>query len=187
MTHGLRRAVFLDRDGVLNRAIVRNGKPYPPANLDELTVLPGVSEALATLKAAGFLLIGVTNQPDVARGMQRREIVEAINAAIAAALPLEEISVCYHDDDDGCDCRKPQPGLLVRAAQKYAIDLSSSFMIGDRWKDVEAGRRAGCATIFVEYGYAEQAPPSAPDLHVHSLTEAVNWILGQIHNPERRE
>lgn len=173
----MNRAVFLDRDGVLNRAIVRNGRPHPPAGLSELQVLAGVPEALAALKAAGFLLIGITNQPDVARGTQKREAVEAINAALLAALPLNEILVCYHDDAEGCDCRKPHPGLLTRAAMKYNIDLSSSFMIGDRWKDIEAGRHAGCATILIEYGYAENGLKSIPDYRVHSLSEAVAWIL----------
>lgn len=185
MKQRLRRAVFLDRDGVLNRAIVRNGKPHPPANLDELTMLPGVPEALAELKSAGFLLMGVTNQPDVARGTQKREMVEAINSALLAVLPLEEIFVCYHDDGDGCDCRKPQPGLLLRSAQKYAIDLSSSFVIGDRWKDIEAGRRAGCTTILIDYGYAEKAPEYAPDYIVRSLWEAEARILNQTLRTER--
>lgn len=185
MKQGLRRAVFLDRDGVLNRVIVRNRKPYPPASLEELEILPGVPDALHTFEAAGLLLVGVTNQPDVARGTQKRETVEAINAALLAALPLNDIFVCYHDDGDDCDCRKPQPGLLTRAATKYEIDLASSFMIGDRWKDIEAGRRAGCATILIEYGYAENSPVSVPDYHVHSLPEAAVWILDQTLRVER--
>src|SRR2546429_2967557 len=116
MTGASRQAVFLDRDGVLNQAMVRGGKPYPPASLTELQILPGTSDALYALQAAGFLLIGVTNQPDVARGSQRREVVEAINAVLRATLPLAEILVCYHDGRDGCSCRKPQPGLLLQAA-----------------------------------------------------------------------
>jgi D-glycero-D-manno-heptose 1,7-bisphosphate phosphatase len=174
----LRRAVFLDRDGVINRAIVRNGKPYPPATLDELEILTGVPEALHALKAAGFLLIGVTNQPDVVRGTQRREVVEAINAALISALPLDEILVCYHDDQDGCECRKPLPGLLIQAAFKYAVHLPSSFMVGDRWKDIEAGRRAGCTTVLIDCDYAEQIS-SPPDHRVHSLLEATAWIISR--------
>lgn len=177
----LRRAVFLDRDGVLNRAIVRNGTPYPPATLAELEILPDAPKALENLKAAGFLLIGVTNQPDVARGTQRREVVDAINAALLAALPLHEMLVCDHDDRDGCDCRKPLPGLLLQAAARYGIDLSSSFMIGDRWKDVETGRRVACATVLIDYGYAEMRPDSAPDCRAYSLSEAARWILSQSH------
>ncbi|MBI3799191.1 MAG: HAD family hydrolase [Deltaproteobacteria bacterium] len=172
-----RQAVFLDRDGVLNRALVRNGKPYPPTSLAELEILPGVPEALAALQGAGFLLIGVTNQPDVARGTQRREVVEAINAALLAALPVSEILVCYHDDRDECSCRKPQPGLLLQAAAKYDIALPLSFMIGDRWRDVEAGRHAGCRTLLLDYGYQEKGTEFPPDCISRSLPEAAAWIL----------
>ena len=173
-----RMAAFLDRDGVLNRAVVKNGRPYPPATLAELQILPDVPLALQALKAAGLLLIGITNQPDVARGTQRRDVVEAINAALLAALPLDDMLVCYHDDGDACDCRKPRPGLLIQAATKHGIDLASSFMIGDRWKDVEAGRRAGCAAILIDYGYAESGPDGcSPDRAVRSLSEAAAWIL----------
>ena len=180
MTGELREAVFLDRDGVLNRAVVRNGRPYPPATIAEFQIPPDVPSALEVLKAAGFLLIGVTNQPDVARGTQRQDVVEAINAALLAALPVREILVCYHDDRDGCECRKPLPGLLLQAAARHAIALSSSFMIGDRWKDVETGRRAGCATVLIEYGYAETGPRRpGPDHIAHSLSEAAEWILSK--------
>lgn len=179
MTDQRRRAVFLDRDGVLNRAIVHNGKPYPPATLAEFEIPPDAPDALASLKAAGFLLIGVTNQPDVARGTQRREVVEAINAALLAALPLSEILVCYHDDRDGCSCRKPQPGLLLQAATGYTIALSASFMIGDRWSDVEAGYRAGCRTVLLDCDYRGRRVKRPPDCTVHSLSEAAAWILNQ--------
>lgn len=172
----MRRAVFLDRDGVLNRAIVRDGKPHSPSGLSELEVLPGVGDACAALRRAGFLLIVVTNQPNVARGIQRREVVEAINDALRAQIPLDDIRVCYHDDSDGCACRKPRPGLLLRAAEDWGIDVANSFLVGDRWRDIEAGRRAGCTTIFIDYGYAE-AQQSVPDCHVGSLAEAADWIL----------
>jgi len=177
MKRELRRATFLDRDGVLNRAIVRNGTPYPPRGLAELEIVPDAPTALADLRAAGFLLIGITNQPDVTRGTQRREVVEAINGVLLAALPLDEILVCYHDDRDECDCRKPLPGLLNQAAARWAIDLSSSFVVGDRWKDIEAGRRAGCATVLIGHGYAEAEPWYLPDYRASSLSEAASWIL----------
>lgn len=172
------RAVFLDRDGVLNRAIIHNGKPHPPANLDELEIPADVPGALMTLRDAGFLLIGATNQPDVARGTQTRAMVEAINAAICAALPLDEIRVCYHDDADNCECRKPKPGLILQAARAHAIDLAASFMIGDRWKDVEAGRRAGCATILIQADHTELLP-NEPDYRAQSLAQAANWIIAR--------
>ena len=172
------RAVFLDRDGVINRALVREGKPYPPDTLAQLEVLPGVPEALARLKAAGYQLIVVTNQPDVARGRQTRAAVEEMHQALAAQLPIDAFQVCYHDDADRCACRKPAPGLLLAAARDWQLDLSASYLVGDRWRDVEAGRRAGCATILIDYGYAEPAG-SPPDARVRSLPEAVDWILSR--------
>lgn len=174
----MRRAVFLDRDGVLNRAIMRDGKPYPPSEPSEVEVLPGVISACTALRAAGFLVIVVTNQPDVARGTQRPEVVEAIHRVLRAQVPVDDIRVCYDDDADGCTCRKPQPGLLLKAAQEWHIDLAKSFMVGDRWKDIEAGRLAGCTTILIEYGYAE-SQRSVPDCRVHQLAEAVAWIINQ--------
>lgn len=170
------RAVFLDRDGVINRAMVRNGKPYPPSKLSEVEILPGVPEALASLRSAGFRLIVVTNQPDVARGTQIREAVEAIHTALQAQLPLDDFRVCYHDDADRCQCRKPAPGLLLKAARDAKLDLSACFMIGDRWRDIEAGWRAGCTTVFIDYGYAE-AQPDRFHVKVKSLIEASEWII----------
>lgn len=171
-----RRAVFLDRDGVVNRAVVRGGKPYPPANVGEVEILPGVSQALVQLKAAGFVLVVVSNQPDVARGTMTRETVEAINAELAGKLPLDEFRMCYHDGNDGCDCRKPQPGMLLAAARELEINLATSFMVGDRWRDVEAGRRAGCKTFFIDYGYNER-PPETCDYRVESLAAAAELLL----------
>ena len=171
-----RRAVFLDRDGVINRAIVREGKPYPPAGPEELEILPGVREALVQLKDAGFVLVVVSNQPDVARGTTARDAVGTINAKLAETLPVDDFRMCYHDSGDGCDCRKPKPGMLLAAARDHGIDLSSSFMVGDRWRDVEAGQRAGCRTLFIDYGYDERQP-EACDYRVKSLAEAVEIIL----------
>jgi D-glycero-D-manno-heptose 1,7-bisphosphate phosphatase len=175
---GLRQAAFLDRDGVLNRAIVRAGRPYPPATLESFEILPGVRQATQKLHDAGFLLIGVTNQPDVARGTQRREIVEAMNAQLLAEMPMTVILVCYEDDDD-CPRRKPNPGLLIEAAATYGIDLTASFMVGDRWRDVEAGRRAGCKTVFIDLGYTERRPDPDADYQASDLPDAADWILSQ--------
>ena len=175
-----RRAVFLDRDGVINRCVVRNGKPYPPASTGELEILPGVPEAIAAIKAAGFLVFVVTNQPDVRRGTQDRAEVERIHATLAARLPLDGFFTCYHDDGDACACRKPQPGLLLDAARRHTVDLARSFMVGDRWRDIDAGARAGCVTVLIDYGYAERAPLGVPGLRVDSLSAAVPWILRKI-------
>ena len=175
----MRRAVFLDRDGVINRALVRDGKPYPPANLAEMEILPGVLEALVALHDAGFMLIVVTNQPDVARGTIPMGVVEEINNHLAMRLPIDEFRTCYHDSGDGCDCRKPLPGALLAAAMQHEIDLSKSSMVGDRWRDTEAGQGAGCKTFFIDYGYAEKQPESF-DYRVRSLGEAARIILGEM-------
>jgi D-glycero-D-manno-heptose 1,7-bisphosphate phosphatase len=168
--------VFLDRDGVINRAVVRNGKPSPPASVNELEILPGVPEALARLRAAGYVLVVVTNQPDLARGTTTPEVVDGIHAHLRERLALDDIRVCPHDDEDGCACRKPKPGLLLRAP---VPDLAASVMVGDRWRDIEAGRAAGCGvTILVDYGYDEPVPHE-PDARVSSLAEAVEWLLGR--------
>lgn len=170
------KAVFLDRDGVLNVAVVKNGKPYPPKTVAELVIPAEVLPALELLKALGYLLIGATNQPDVARGATELKTVERINQALLAKLPLQEIRVCYHDDKDNCHCRKPLPGLLMDAAEEHEIDLEKSFMIGDRWKDVAAGQGAGCKTIWLNKDYDEKAPEKMPDYTTNSLLAAANWI-----------
>lgn len=175
----MRRAVFLDRDGVINRAVVRNGRPYPPANLAAMEILPGVSDALVALHEAGFMLIVVTNQPDVARGTTPMAVVDEINNYLTRYLPLDEFRTCYHDSSDGCDCRKPLPGAIIAAASKHGIDLGESYMIGDRWRDIEAGQRAGCKTIFIDYGYDEKQPEFT-NFSVQSLTEAAQIILGEM-------
>jgi D-glycero-D-manno-heptose 1,7-bisphosphate phosphatase len=170
------KAIFLDRDGVLNQTIIKMGKPYPPATLSELNIANDVQIALSTLKSHGFLLIGATNQPDVARGTTSRDMVEAIHSTLMTLLPLDGICVCYHDDEDHCACRKPSPGLLLEAAREYEIDLQQSIMIGDRWKDIEAGKNAGCRTIWLRSDYKEPQP-KAPDFIASSLSDAAQWII----------
>jgi D-glycero-D-manno-heptose 1,7-bisphosphate phosphatase len=173
----MKRAVFLDRDGVINEAQVRDGKPYPPRDAESVVIPPGAADALKRLKDKGYLLIVVTNQPDVRRGKITRETVEEINRYLNAHLPLDAVFTCYHDDSDGCDCRKPKPGLLLQAAREYGIDLQNSYMIGDRWRDTDAGANAGCKTILLDMGYQEREPASAPDFRAKSLPEAADWIL----------
>ena len=176
----LKRVVFLDRDGVLNEAIVRDGKPYPPQTAAEVRMAPGAAEALQRLKSRGLALIVVTNQPDVARGTQTAEAVNAIGARLRRELPVDEILVCMHDDGDGCDCRKPKPGLILEGAARFGADLARSFLIGDRWRDIEAGQAAGCRTVWLDRGYHEREPAQPADARVRSLGEAVEWIVGQI-------
>jgi D-glycero-D-manno-heptose 1,7-bisphosphate phosphatase len=172
------RAVFLDRDGVINRAIVRDGRPFPPSSMDELEILDGVPEALAQLKAAGFVLLVVTNQPDVATGRAERSFVEAVHRHMAAELPIDRFYACYHGPEDDCACRKPQPGMLLQAASEHHLDLTASSIVGDRWRDIEAGRAVGCTTFFVDRGYREQQPEQV-DYRVKDLSEAAGIIISR--------
>jgi D-glycero-D-manno-heptose 1,7-bisphosphate phosphatase len=174
----LKLAVFLDRDGVLNEAAVLNGKPYSPRDLSELVITTGALAALEELKREGFLLIVVTNQPDIARGKTSRADVDKINARLAAILPLDAIEICAHDDREQCNCRKPKPGMILRAGEKFGVDFAGSFMVGDRWRDIEAGRRAGCRTILIGDGYGETFP-WAPTIKLTSLPQAASWIIEQ--------
>jgi D-glycero-D-manno-heptose 1,7-bisphosphate phosphatase len=171
------KAVFLDRDGVLNEFFLRDGTPHPPAGLDELAIYPDAAEALRLLKRAGYLLIVVTNQPDIARGATTRACVDQINAALGEALHIDEFLVCAHDDVDHCACRKPKPGMVLEAAARYAVDLAQSFLIGDRWRDIDCGAAAGVRTVFIERGYRERAPAHAPDFVADSVGSAADWIL----------
>jgi len=166
----------LDRDGVVNRAEVRNGVPHPPQSLEDFQLLTGAVEAVDRLRDAGFAVVIVTNQPDVARGDQQRAVVESMNDVVRKALEPDSIMVCYHGDADGCECRKPAPGMLLAAAEELGLDLARSFMVGDRWRDIDAGRRAGCQTVFIDRGY-EERQPEVPDAVVSDLTEAVDWIF----------
>jgi D-glycero-D-manno-heptose 1,7-bisphosphate phosphatase len=172
------RAVFLDRDGVLNKAYVRNGKPFSPDTVEEMIIFPDAASALTRLREHGFRLIVATNQPDIARGRLTRAQVDAMNAYLRSQLPLDSIEVCTHDDADHCDCRKPKPGLLTRAAQREGIVLSESFMVGDRFRDIEAGDSAGCRTVLMGDGYGETFK-AQPDVTVRTLSEAADWILKQ--------
>ena len=170
------RAVFLDRDGVINANLVRDGKPVAPTSLAEFKIVPGAAEAVRRLKHAGFLTIIVTNQPDVRTGLTSKATMEAMHDEIRRQMPIDDFMVCFHVDADNCACRKPKPGLILDAADKYGIDLASSYIVGDRWRDVLAGQTAGCRTIFVDYGFVQDQPATA-DRTVKSLTEAVDFIL----------
>ena len=175
---GLRRAVFLDRDGVINRALERDGKPYAPTTLADFEILPGVLETCRELKQAGFLLVVATNQPDVGRGTLDQKIVEEIHAFMCGELPIDRVEVCYHPgrSESECDCRKPKPGMLLRAAAAMRIDLARSWMVGDRWRDVDCGKAAGCRTVFIDWGYQEELR-AQPDFRVRNIREVAQIIL----------
>jgi D-glycero-D-manno-heptose 1,7-bisphosphate phosphatase len=170
------RAVFLDRDGVINRNVLRGNVTHPPDRVEDFELLPSVVEAAQQLVEAGFVLVVVTNQPDVARGKQKREVVEQMNDIVRSALPVLDVLACYHDNADGCACRKPKPGMLLEAAQRWEIDLARSFLVGDRWSDVLAGQAAGCRTVLIAnpFGGADRCRPNHT---AADLPAAADWIV----------
>lgn len=172
----LRPAVFLDRDGVIAVPEFRDRRSFAPTKLADFRLYPEASASLQKLKRAGFLLVVVTNQPDVGDGLTARSEVEAMHEHMRRALPVDSLKVCFHGHADRCQCRKPSPGMLLEAASELGIDLARSYMVGDRASDVEAGRRTGCATVFIDLDYAEPAP-TAPDYIVHSVAEAADVII----------
>ena len=173
------KAVFLDRDGVINRSLVRNGLPIAPNSLDLFEIIPEAKESLNLLKKKGFLLIVVTNQPDVGRGILKKEIVEKMHNRLLNHLPLDYIYVCWHGYDGECICRKPLPGMLMKAKKDFKIDLKKSFIVGDRWRDVDTGHAAGCKTVFIDYNYKEKLNLD-PDYKAKSIKNATEWILSTI-------
>lgn len=171
-----RKAVFLDSDGVLNTAIIKDGKPVAPISVAELVIPSEVKPSLDKLKLGGFLLICVTNKPDIERGLMTQAAVDAIYNTMRNALPLDDVLICYKENSA---CYKPNPGLLLDACKKYNIDLNLSFMVGDRWRDIGAGQNAGCKTIWINRGYQEKKPNPPADFTAYSLSEATEWILAR--------
>ena len=171
----MRKAIFLDRDGVINKTFIKNGLPYSPPTFELLEILPGVKESILRLKKLNFVCLVVTNQPDVPRGKIEKKAVIKMNNYIKYEIKLDDIFVCYHDDHDNCKCRKPKSGLLLEASKKWDIDLKKSYMIGDRWKDIEAGKRAGCKTIFIDCNY-KGTKPKNPNFTTDSLLNSVHII-----------
>ena len=181
----MRRAVFLDRDGVVNRSTVRGGKPYAPRKLADFRLLPGVARCVGALKRAGFLVIVATNQPDIGNGLVDPAVVDAMHARLRSRLAVDDIRVCAHRQDEGCRCRKPRPGMLLDAAAQWHIDLKKSYMVGDRDGDIVAGKAAGCYTLFIDRHYSEPLR-SAPDWSGSSLPAAVRFILSRKQPGRRR-
>jgi D-glycero-D-manno-heptose 1,7-bisphosphate phosphatase len=173
---GLVPAVFLDRDGVIVIPEFRDRRSFAPRRLEDFRLYPDAAASLHRLKRAGFLLAVVTNQPDVGNGLTPRSEVDAMHEIMTRELPVDAVKACFHRREDHCDCRKPKPGMILEAAGELGIDLPRSFMVGDRGSDVDAGRAAGCTTVFIDLGYAEPAP-DGPDFIVHSIAEAAHVII----------
>ena len=172
-----RRAVFLDRDGVLVETLVRDNRAFAPVSLEEFRLEKDAGLHVGRLAEAGLLSIVVTNQPEVARGLIAPAVLEEMHERLRKAAPVEDIFVCVHDAADGCGCRKPKPGMLHAAAEKWDIDLKRSFVVGDRWSDVEAGKAAGCYTVLIERSYSGSA---RPDARARDLASAVDVVLARL-------
>ena len=172
----MNKCVFLDRDGIINESLVVDGKPIAPGKLSDLVLVEDIEGPLKALKDLGYYLIIITNQPDVARKKIKKQAVLDINNQISQMMPIDDIFVCFHDNNDMCDCRKPKPGNIFRAQEKYKIELSESYMIGDRETDILAGKAANLKTIFVDYNYNEKKPDDY-DYLAYSPAEAIKIIL----------
>jgi len=171
-----RKAVFLDRDGVIVIPEFRDGRSFAPRRLEDFHFYPDAADSLARLKSQGYALVVVSNQPDVGAGLISEEIMEEMNRRLMASFPLDAIKICRHTRAMTCSCRKPKPGMLLEAASELNILLPGSFMVGDRASDVEAGEAAGCRTVFIDLDYTEPRP-NAPEFTVRSISEAAEVIV----------
>lgn len=174
------RAVFLDRDGVLAVPEFREGRSFAVRRIQDFQLYPEAQWCLARLKSAGFMLVVVTNQPDIGAGIVSRDEVDAMHRLMLAELPLDAIEVCPHLAQTNCGCRKPNPGMILRISKALGIDLRLSFMVGDRESDILAGVAAGCRTVFIDRGYEAEPAPAFADHKALGLKAATDWILARV-------
>jgi D-glycero-D-manno-heptose 1,7-bisphosphate phosphatase len=175
-----KKGVFLDRDGVINRAILVNGLPQSPKSVGEIEILEGVVEAVKAIKTLKLVPVVITNQPDVARSIISQNQVDQINYQIGLLTGIEHFYTCFHDDSDKCNCRKPAPGLIYQAVNDLSLDIQKSYLVGDRWRDISAGQAVGCKTFFIDYGYPEKKP-EGNFTRVKSLTDVVRMLEGELY------
>lgn len=172
-----KRAVFLDRDGVLSEPVIQGNRAYAPLTLDQFRLVEGASGQIQRLRSAGLLCIVFTNQPEVARGHLPPQALDSMHHRLRKEIAVDDVLICVHDTNEGCECHKPQPGMIYEAARKWAIELPASFVIGDRWRDIEAGRTAGCYTVLIDRPYSNCA---VADASAANLTEAVEIVLKRL-------
>jgi len=170
----MKKAVFIERDGVLNQAFVNGRQQVGPASLAEFRLQEGVLPLLARLKEAGFLLLVTTNQPGIARGDLSRRELDRMHDQLRRLIPVDDIFICPHDDPDRCPCRKPRPGLFQEARCKWQLNMNASFVVSDKWQDVEAARSAGCTSILIRSAWNGAAHP---DLILQDFGSVVEKIL----------
>jgi D-glycero-D-manno-heptose 1,7-bisphosphate phosphatase len=169
-------AIFLDRDGVLNEAKLVRGVPVPPAHIENVNILEGVKESIELLTGSGYTPVVISNQPDIARGKTTFDEVLEINNYISIKTGIKHFYFCPHDDVNQCECRKPKPGLILNAANELDLDLTASYLVGDRWRDIQAGQSLNLGCFFIDYSYPEKRPQS-PYTKVRSLREAVEILM----------
>ena len=174
----LNKAIFLDRDGVINKSIIANGKPYAPLLFEDFVFYEDTKKAIVVIQSLDYKTIIVTNQPEINKGNLNHEELKRMNDRIYNELKIDDIFVCEHTSEEDCDCRKPKPGMILNASKKHNIDLSQSFLIGDRYKDIESAHAAGCNSIFIDRKYSEKFP-NKQIKSVSSFYEAAIFIKGK--------
>lgn len=170
-------AVFLDRDGVVLRGKIHNGKLYAINNIEKVFFYPKVKQSIDLLKKS-FKVFIITNQPDIGNNKVTYEEVKKVNQLIINKLKIDKIYMCPHSKNIRCKCRKPNPYFILKAAKDYNIDLKKSYMVGDRGSDILSGYKAGCKSIFINRKYKE-SKPLLQIKTVYSLNEATRFILNR--------
>jgi D-glycero-D-manno-heptose 1,7-bisphosphate phosphatase len=170
----MKRAVFLERDALLNLAASKGGQQKSPTTLEEFRINEAALPALQRLKSAGFVLIATTNQPEISRGTLSRRELDRMHEMLAATLPLDDILVCPHDEEDDCPCRKPRAGLFHEAAFKYHLLLGQSFLISNRWQDAEAARLIGSTSLAIDSPWLGRGHH---DFAVRDLEAAIEKVM----------
>ena len=172
----MNKAVFLDRDGVINKLMIIDGKSYAPRLLKDFKIFPKVKSDVKKLKNRGFKVFVITNQPDIGNKLIKKKTLNEMHRFLKAKVPVDKIYFCPHTRNDRCKCRKPMPGLILKASCESKIYLKESYMVGDRKIDIDAGLKVGCKTIFVNNNYYEKKP-TRQEKTVKSLHAAVKYIL----------
>jgi D-glycero-D-manno-heptose 1,7-bisphosphate phosphatase len=170
------KAIFFDRDGVLNKTLLKNGKPYAPRNIKDFKIISDAYSILSYLKSLNYLMFVVTNQPDVGNGYMDKIIVEEMHEMILDQLPIQEIFTCYHSQKDNCSCRKPKTGMLEKAHKKFNLNIKDCFIVGDRFSDIEAGQKFKFQTVMIGTGYGEK-PLAKPDFNIDKLEDLRSIIF----------
>ena len=171
----MKKAVFLDRDGVVSRAVVINNRPFSIRRASDLQILDEVNEALGIFGKLALIPIIISNQPDVARGLLSQLEHEKIESKIVTLTGISKIYTCTHDEKDNCFCRKPKPGLILKAAEDHDIDITKSYLIGDRWRDMDLAKNVDCRSFFINRNYEEKYPEYF-DYETGSILESAKII-----------